>query len=106
MSVSDDSGPGEDFFEPVDDRADDDTDASDDNSDTGEICSPLTVGSARPVKGESFCDCYKTGKEKDCKCGEDDSCKNIFLSAYLSWHFIQRKWYWKLVHPYKYIPQC
>lgn len=66
-------GPGDDIFDPVDD----DTDASDDNSDTGEICSPLTVGSARPVKGESFCDCYKTGKEKDCTCGEDD--------AYFDW---------------------
>ena len=70
---------GDDIFDPVDDRADDDTDAGDDNSDAEEVCSPLTVGSARPVKGESFCECYKTGKEKDCKCGEDDSCKSSLL---------------------------
>lgn len=50
-----------------------DSDASDDNSDAGEISSPLSVGSARPVIGESFCDCFKCGKEKHCTCGEDDT---------------------------------
>ncbi|KAL3876268.1 hypothetical protein ACJMK2_034135 [Sinanodonta woodiana] len=38
-----------------------------------DMISPLTVGSARPVKGEAFCDCYKTGRERDCLCGEDDN---------------------------------
>ncbi|ESO83919.1 hypothetical protein LOTGIDRAFT_107918 [Lottia gigantea] len=27
---------------------------------------------ARPVRAETFCDCVKFGKEKSCKCGEDD----------------------------------
>lgn len=45
---------------------------SEDSSDR-EVVSPLAVGSAKPVKGESFCDCYKTGREKECVCGEDDS---------------------------------
>ncbi|XP_052779752.1 SPRY domain-containing SOCS box protein 3-like isoform X2 [Mya arenaria] len=43
------------------------------NSDREEVASHLTVGSAKPVKGEAFCDCYKTGREKECVCGEDDS---------------------------------
>jgi len=43
-------------------------------SDRDEVASQLTVGSAKPVKGEAFCECYKTGREKECICGEDDSC--------------------------------
>lgn len=52
-----------------------DSDASSESEDgfDKEVVSPLAVGAAKPVKGESFCDCYKTGREKDCVCGEDDS---------------------------------
>lgn len=58
-----------------------DTDASSESEDSSdkEVVSPLAVGSAKPVKGEAFCDCYKTGREKDCVCGEDDSCKKNLL---------------------------
>jgi len=50
---------------------------AEDGSDREEgVISALTVGSAKPVKGEAFCDCYKLGREKECVCGEDDSCKN------------------------------
>ena len=65
--------------QPDDQEADFDSDVSDDNSDAGEISSPLSVGSARPVIGESFCDCFKCGKEKNCTCGEDDTCKCPFI---------------------------
>ena len=52
-----------------------DTDgSSESDSSDKEVVSPLAVGSAKPVKGEAFCDCYKTGREKECICGEDDSC--------------------------------
>ncbi|KAH3871773.1 SPRY domain-containing SOCS box protein 3-like [Dreissena polymorpha] len=44
-----------------------------DGSDRDEVLSQLSVSSVKPVKGESFCDCYKTGREKECVCGEDDS---------------------------------
>ena len=52
-----------------------DEDSDSDDSSEREMVSPLTVGSARPVKGEAFCDCYKLGKEKECVCGEEDTCK-------------------------------
>ena len=52
-----------------------DEDSDSDDSSEREMVSPLTVGSARPVKGEAFCDCYKSGKEKECVCGEEDTCK-------------------------------
>lgn len=55
-----------------DDYSSEDTSESEDGLDK-EIISPLTVGSEKPVKGEAFCDCYKTGREKECVCGEDDS---------------------------------
>lgn len=52
---------------------------AEDGSDREEgVISALTVGSAKPVKGESFCDCYKLGREKECICGEDDSCTYFF----------------------------
>ena len=79
------SGPEQDgridMIDQLDDQVevDYDSDASDDNSDAGEISSPLSVGSARPVIGESFCDCFKCGKEKHCTCGEDDTCKWQFI---------------------------
>ncbi|XP_046353158.2 SPRY domain-containing SOCS box protein 3-like [Haliotis rufescens] len=32
----------------------------------------IELSTARPVKAETFCDCLRLGKEKDCRCGEDD----------------------------------
>jgi hypothetical protein len=56
-----------------------DTDgSSESDSSDKEVVSPLAVGSAKPVKGEAFCDCYKTGREKECICGEDDACTKFF----------------------------
>ncbi|XP_041362407.1 SPRY domain-containing SOCS box protein 3-like [Gigantopelta aegis] len=31
------------------------------------------MSAAKPVKAETFCECLKRGKEKYCKCGEEDS---------------------------------
>ena len=33
------------------------------------------MSAAKPVKAETFCECLKRGREKYCKCGEEDSCK-------------------------------
>lgn len=63
----------EEYVSGVNQDAGEDVDISSDSDDSSyKEMPPLTSGSARPVKGEAFCDCYKTGKEKDCVCGEDD----------------------------------
>ena len=76
----DDTLPAEEqqYSDYLENGADESSD-SDDSWERESIVSPLTVGSARPVKGEAFCDCYKTGKEKDCVCGEDDTCMMFCL---------------------------
>lgn len=48
-----------------------DSDVSDSEDDWP---TPHTRGSAMPVKGEAYCDCFRKGREKDCSCGEIDSC--------------------------------
>lgn len=60
-------------FETDDDEVEVEADEGSDREEG--VISALTVGSAKPVKGEAFCDCYKLGREKECVCGEDDSCK-------------------------------
>lgn len=34
-------------------------------------------------KGESFCDCHKKGREKECVCGEEDTCKIILNNSFI-----------------------
>ncbi|KAL5018598.1 hypothetical protein ScPMuIL_004320 [Solemya velum] len=56
------------YPESEESRGDSDVSDSDDDWPT-----PHTRGSAIPVKGEAYCDCFRKGREKDCSCGETDS---------------------------------
>ena len=48
------------------------------------------IPSSMPVKGESYCDCPKQGRDLKCKCGEEDDskCLQQNIVANLTDHFV------------------
>lgn len=42
---------------------------------TSSSSSSSRISPKRMAKSDSFCDCYALGQEKECLCGEEDSCK-------------------------------
>lgn len=80
------STSGQVFFQTDSQTSDIESDSDDSDSDDPpddfeppyEFGNPISRVTALKSKTDAFCDCYKRGKEKDCRCGEEDSCKFSF----------------------------
>ena len=84
--------------------SDDEAYLSDDDIDTPmstnfpATCSSRYSGTVMRSKGDSFCDCHKKGKEKECVCGEENT-RKIHFVRWKFWQEICKLTKWKLIFP-------